>query len=240
MPRFKNLARTILLLLLSCFVINSASARFMGVDPAEVDTANIHSFNRYAYANNNPYRFVDPDGRSPLVAVAVGVILWTGFEMLPGPNVPWNSGVVLPTTLPDMSAALKGVGLAAGLVGSMKQAAIREALEASAGQANTKGVSAFEKSVEAVRNATGKGNNITVNTQQEAEAILEKARPGIPWRETYGPKSKVGKEVHPVDGSGNAPGHNQELPHIKWRDWSGGKSAGAEGHIYFRSANGEF
>ena len=37
--------------------------RFMGVDPRGFDEANVHSFNRYAYANNNPYRFVDPDGR---------------------------------------------------------------------------------------------------------------------------------------------------------------------------------
>ena len=27
---------------------------------------NLYSFNRYAYGNNNPYRYVDPDGRSPL------------------------------------------------------------------------------------------------------------------------------------------------------------------------------
>jgi RHS repeat-associated protein len=39
--------------------------RFMGVDPAEVEPDNIHGFNRYTYANNNPYKFVDPDGRAP-------------------------------------------------------------------------------------------------------------------------------------------------------------------------------
>lgn len=94
--------------------------------------------------------------------------------------------------------------------------------------------------VDAVKNATGKGNNITVKTQQEAEAILEKARPNIPWTETYGPKSKIGKEVHPVDGSGAAPGHDVELPHIKRRDWTGGKANGAEGHIYFESVNGKY
>jgi RHS repeat-associated protein len=36
--------------------------RFMGVDPLSGNTANVHSWNRYAYANNNPYRFTDPTG----------------------------------------------------------------------------------------------------------------------------------------------------------------------------------
>ncbi|MFC1685296.1 RHS repeat domain-containing protein [Pseudomonadota bacterium] len=40
--------------------------RFLSVDPVGVDPGNVHSFNRYAYANNNPYKFVDPDGRSPV------------------------------------------------------------------------------------------------------------------------------------------------------------------------------
>ncbi len=38
--------------------------QFMSVDPVAPTEGNIHNFNRYAYANNNPYRYVDPDGRA--------------------------------------------------------------------------------------------------------------------------------------------------------------------------------
>lgn len=40
--------------------------RFMATDPKGFTADNLHSFNRYAYANNNPYKFVDPDGREAL------------------------------------------------------------------------------------------------------------------------------------------------------------------------------
>lgn len=39
--------------------------RFMGMDPKGFDEKNPHSFNRYAYGNNNPYKYVDPDGLWP-------------------------------------------------------------------------------------------------------------------------------------------------------------------------------
>jgi len=45
---------------------NPEIGRFYSVDPARFDESNIHSFNRYAYGNNNPYKFVDPDGEEPL------------------------------------------------------------------------------------------------------------------------------------------------------------------------------
>jgi RHS repeat-associated protein len=39
------------------------SGRFLSVDPVGVDTTGGGNFNRYWYANDNPYRYTDPDGR---------------------------------------------------------------------------------------------------------------------------------------------------------------------------------
>ncbi len=37
--------------------------RFLATDPVAVDMGSAGNWNRYAYANNSPYRFTDPDGR---------------------------------------------------------------------------------------------------------------------------------------------------------------------------------
>lgn len=37
--------------------------RFLSIDPIDFSESNVASFNRYAYANNNPLKFRDPDGR---------------------------------------------------------------------------------------------------------------------------------------------------------------------------------
>jgi RHS repeat-associated protein len=49
-----------------------AAGRFLSVDPVTTDGDSGSSFNRYAYANNSPYKYNDPDGRNPIAAGVVG------------------------------------------------------------------------------------------------------------------------------------------------------------------------
>ena len=46
------------------------AGRFLSIDPVTTDANTGGSFNRYAYANNSPYKYVDPDGRE-------GTLSWT-------------------------------------------------------------------------------------------------------------------------------------------------------------------
>lgn len=57
--------RTVLWLVAAALLMFAfdASARFVSVDPVQANPNNGQNFNRYYYANNNPYRFTDPDGR---------------------------------------------------------------------------------------------------------------------------------------------------------------------------------
>jgi RHS repeat-associated protein len=71
--------------------------RFTGIDPAAFDVGNIHGLNRYSYGNNNPYRYVDPDGREGIST------LW----------MPDNAPAVLAARAFAGIAAL-GVGIASG------------------------------------------------------------------------------------------------------------------------------
>ena len=49
--------------------------RFMGVDANSFDPTSPATFNRYAYANNNPYKYVDPDGRASALATGLAIFV---------------------------------------------------------------------------------------------------------------------------------------------------------------------
>lgn len=58
------------------------AGRFMGVDPAGFSEDNIFSFNRYAYGNNNPYKYIDPNGKNAVTAF--GGLLYETGQLLTG------------------------------------------------------------------------------------------------------------------------------------------------------------
>jgi RHS repeat-associated protein len=74
-----------------------AIGRFLSVDPVTANSATGANFNRYWYANNNPYRFTDPDGR-------LGELFWTSPTTVTL-TIPYVlTGEALPFTTTELNA----------------------------------------------------------------------------------------------------------------------------------------
>lgn len=57
------------------------AGRFLSIDPVATNEGNGHNFNRYYYANNSPYKYVDPDGRFGIVGAAIGASVELGIQL---------------------------------------------------------------------------------------------------------------------------------------------------------------
>lgn len=79
--------------------------RFMGVDPVAYQEENLHSFNRYAYTNNNPYKYVDPDGKYADLMIETASLA-IGFHSL---NENTKSGNYAAATLDAAGIAVDGL-----------------------------------------------------------------------------------------------------------------------------------
>ncbi|HHH43046.1 MAG TPA: hypothetical protein ENK49_02825, partial [Gammaproteobacteria bacterium] len=85
--------------------------RFMAIDPIGFQDGNLHSFNRYAYANNNPYRFVDPDGRSAITK-AIKLVLNGGNVTATFSDVVQDIGVLTSSSASIGARTFAGASIA--------------------------------------------------------------------------------------------------------------------------------
>ncbi|MEQ1718706.1 MAG: RHS repeat-associated core domain-containing protein, partial [Hyphomicrobium sp.] len=108
---------------------NPVIGRFLSMDPKEADPSDLHSLNRYAYANNNPYRYVDPDGYSPvdlvffaIDAVKLGAAIYTGGDVAGAAIDLGLSAVGVFTPMPGTGQALKTLKVADKVVDGVRAA----------------------------------------------------------------------------------------------------------------------
>ena len=99
------------------------------------------------------------------------------------------------------------------------------------------GTKEWKQAVEAMRN--GKNTNFRVANEKEAIDLVNQSRGRMqrqgshndPYNELCG-SYKKGYEVPPNEShTKNAP--ENDMPHIKCKDWESGKSNGGRGHVFF-------
>lgn len=103
---------------------NPILGRFLSPDPVLADNTDPQAFNSYAYALNNPLKFVDKNGKFPFLAVGIGFLVgaYIGGSLANHNFNPskwdWNSGnTYLGMTLGGIAGAFAGYGIGVGYLG---------------------------------------------------------------------------------------------------------------------------
>lgn len=103
---------------------NPILGRFLSPDPVLADNTDPQAFNSYAYALNNPLKFVDKNGKFPFLAVGIGFFVgaYIGGSLANHNFNPskwdWNSGnTYLGMTLGGIAGAFAGYGIGVGYLG---------------------------------------------------------------------------------------------------------------------------
>jgi RHS repeat-associated protein len=137
--------------------------RFLSVDPAQSE------FSRYSYGANNPYKFVDPDGRAAIVAVGPMIEgcaanpLCRGAAQQTGRAVAQQVGKAVDATIGEtlkemLHDAMQAQAQAQAISAEMEATQVQQAVEAEANENESDNVQPNEKELTMVK--PGDGNKI--------------------------------------------------------------------------------
>lgn len=126
---------------------NPMLGRFLSIDPIEPDENNLHSLNRYAYANNNPYKFVDPDGQAAetvidVISLGLSIKAWRQDPSFVNALAVAYDGFA--TAIPVLPAGI-GILRQASSKGSEITQAVRQAADGGAARVGEKSVAGAAK-----------------------------------------------------------------------------------------------
>ena len=95
------------------------AGRFLSVDPVTTNAKDGSFFNRYVYANNNPFKFKDPDGRAFETAWDIASLVLSVNEFRNNPSIGNAIGVAVDAA----AAAIPGIPGGVGAVRAATNAA---------------------------------------------------------------------------------------------------------------------
>jgi RHS repeat-associated protein len=177
--------------------------KFLSIDPVAADPGNGGNFNRYWYANDNPYKFTDPDGRegacvgtngcasfaniNPDTVIAVAGTV-ADFTPIVGDIKGIAEAIADPSAV-KITAAVVGIVPGAGDVAGKVIKSADDVVEAAGGVVRASGDTVAEGGREAAKSlfreadSAGKGNRQIVKDKTGGgRAVVGKAEDGTPIR----------------------------------------------------------
>jgi RHS repeat-associated protein len=206
---------------------NPEWGRFINADGLVGNLGELLSHNMFIYCCNNPVNVSDPSGMFGFSAFfnLVGAVVATAIETI---TAVINSPAIIIGVAAVATAGLiyEGVQLYKTIFQSSLEDKSNDK-ENGITEAGTPNSKSWNKAKKKIKEGKGKGINVKARNEEEAERLINEAKPDLEKRPTYEANPpKSGYEVHPVD-------NEYDMPHIKWRDWSSGKANGADGHIFW-------
>jgi RHS repeat-associated protein len=95
------------------------AGRFLSVDPVTTSAKDGSSFNRYAYANDSPYKYTDPDGQFGLAGAIAGAAFEAFAQYAVTGTISDGKAIVVAAAVGAITGGIGGAAAKAALMGTI-------------------------------------------------------------------------------------------------------------------------